>query len=366
MSTGIIFSKKLKNYDFGPGHPFRGDRFEKFIKYFLSFSKEKEKFNMIYNDELAEEEDLVLFHDRSYIKAISDASLGNPSNNFREFISNDNTNPITGMFPLNIEKTARIIVKNSIIAAEKVQKGEYKKIISIGGGLHHAKPRYGEGFCVYNDVVISARHLLKKYNLKRILILDTDAHAGNGTCEAFYSDPRVLFIDLHQRNIYPGTGYENEIGITKGEGFTVNIPLQKFSNEDTYRLVFNEIIKPLANEFQPQLIIRNGGSDPHYSDRLTQLGVTMNGFKYIGKATRKLAEMCNGREIDLICSGYNLETLHKCWTSLIFGLVDIKQEIEENNKYAVDFFHSKKNICETEKTILKIKTYLSPFWNCMK
>ena len=94
-----------------------------------------------------------------------------------------------------------------------------------GGGLHHAKPDFGEGFCVYNDVVICARYVMEKFSLDRVLVLDTDAHAGNGTCLAFYDDPRVLFVDLHQGSIYPGTGFEDEIGKGKGEGFIVNVPL---------------------------------------------------------------------------------------------------------------------------------------------
>ncbi len=104
------------------------------------------------------------------------------------------------------------------MAGDLVQRGEFKKAISLGGGLHHAQRNYGEGFCVYNDVAFCGLYLMKTYELERILILDTDAHAGNGTSDYFYEDPRVLFIDLHQdpRTLYPGTGFAHEIGSGRG------------------------------------------------------------------------------------------------------------------------------------------------------
>ena len=93
--------------------------------------------------------------------------------------------------------------------------------------MHHARRSYGAGFCIYNDVALCARNLIQKYNLERILILDTDAHAGDGTCEIFYEDPRVLFMDLHQdpHTLYPGTGFAHEIGADNGKGYTANVPM---------------------------------------------------------------------------------------------------------------------------------------------
>ncbi|MDI6811873.1 MAG: histone deacetylase, partial [archaeon] len=244
--------------------------------------------------------------------------------NIFQYASLDNLDPSTGYLPRGIEKATRIIVGSSLVAGELVFKGEFKKAISLGGGLHHAKENFGEGFCVYNDVVICAKNLLTK-GLKRILILDTDAHAGNGTSEAFYEDDRVLFIDLHQdpRTLYPGTGFINEIGSGKGEGFTVNIPLPVGASDLAYHYCFKEIIFPLAKEFKPEIIIRYGGSDPHFADGLTNLGLTLEGFKMIGKEVRKLAaEVCEDKEIDLIASGYNPEILPLAWTLMISGLLD--------------------------------------------
>jgi len=132
-------------------------------------------------------------------------------------------------------------------------------------------------------------YLMKKHGLERVLILDTDAHAGNGTSEYFYSNPKILFIDVHQdpMTLYPGTGFASDIGSGEGRGFTINVPLPVDAGYDSYQLVFEEIIEPLTEEFKPQIIIRNGGSDPHFDDGLTQLGLPVRGFRMIGERVRK-------------------------------------------------------------------------------
>ena len=201
------------------------------------------------------------------------------------------------------------------MACDLIQNGQYQKVISIGGGMHHAKQRFGEGFCIYNDVAFAAFYLIEQYKLDRLLVLDTDAHAGNGTAEYFRSNPKVLFVDIHQdpRTIYPGTGFVQDIGADAAKGFTVNIPLPVHAGNDSYLAAFDEIILPLTREFKPQIIIRNGGSDPHFDDGLTYLGMTIAGFKVMGDKVREMAEVCQGKQIDLIASGYNKNVLPYAW-----------------------------------------------------
>jgi acetoin utilization protein AcuC len=359
MKTGIIYSNKLKNYDFGSGHPFRGDRFESFMSYFNTELSESGKFEILLNEEAASDNDLELWHTKDYIQAMQRASAGLEVSNLLNYISGDNVNPLTRQFPLGIETAARVIVKNAILACELVQEGKYEKAVSIGGGFHHAKPSYGEGFCVYNDVVISAKYAIRKYALERILILDTDAHAGNGTCQAFYSDPRVLFVDIHQKYIYPGTGYEDEIGEGKGKGYTVNVPLPPYASDEAYKFVFNELIFPLVEEFNPQFVIRNGGSDPHPSDQITQLGLTLDGFRYIGKSVREIAEICDGKEADLVCSGYKPQVLSRAWSALIAGLAGVDISLEEPFPLRIK---KTQMLGEAKKLVKKVKRNLKPYW----
>jgi acetoin utilization protein AcuC len=361
--TAILYSNRLREYDFGEGHSFRGNRFEAFFQYSRDKFSETGKIEVITKDEFATDEDLLLWHQRDYIQAMKDASLGIRVPNLAEFISFDNVNPLTGKFPLGIEEAARVVVKNSMLACELIQEGKYEKVISLGGGLHHAKPRYGEGFCVYNDVVISARHVIKKYGLERVLVLDTDAHAGNGTCEAFYPDSKVLFIDLHQMGIYPGTGYTWEVGEGKGRGFTVNVPLPRHASNEAYKLIFDEIVLPLAQEFNPQLVLRNGGSDPHPGDEITQLGLTLEGFRMIGEKVREVANLCEGKEVDLICSGYKPEVLSRAWSALISGLIGIDLKLEEPLALEIEKGEA---LEETKKVAGEVKMNLRPYWECMK
>ncbi|MFQ6065685.1 MAG: histone deacetylase family protein [bacterium] len=362
MRTTVVHSDELENYDFGPGHPFRSDRFPSFLRLYQEKLGRNKNFELVKNNEPASDEELELWHTKDYIQAMKAASSGITLPNLHRFISQDNINPMTGEFPKGIEKGARTIVKNSILALDFVQEGKSEKAVNIGGGLHHAKSNYGEGFCVYNDVVIAARHALKKYNLERILILDTDAHAGNGTCEAFYSDPRVLFVDLHQAGIYPGTGFAHEIGEGEGKGYTVNLPLAAGTSDRSYEMVFDEIVLPLAEEYRPEIVIRYGGSDPHPSDEITQLGLHLPGFKMIGEKVRQISELCDNKSLDLICSGYKPEVLARVWLALITSLSGIEIELEEPE---LDI-KSDAMLIETKDMIKEVKENLKPYWRSMK
>lgn len=365
MKTALVYNPEIKSYSFGKGHPFTSERFENFI----SFTKEKlPNFSEVFEQiipESATEKDLKLVHSQEYIEAIKKASKGIILPNIFQYTTTDNLDPSTGYLPKGIHEAGKIAVGTSLKAAELVFKGKFKKAISLGGGLHHAKREKGEGFCIYNDVAICAQKLLKK-GLKRILILDTDAHAGNGTAEAFYNENKVLFIDIHQdpRTLYPGTGFLNEMGEGRGKGFTVNIPLSPGTSDKSYQYVFEEIIFPIAKEFKPEIIIRNGGSDPYFGDGLTNLGLTLDGFRIIGEKVRILAkQLCQEKEIDLIASGYNQKVLPITWLSLISGLLDLKVKLKEPQKpiFSKDF-----KLRETKEIIKELKSYLKNYWRCFK
>lgn len=362
MKIGLLHSDALKDYDFGPGHPFRGDRFNRFMAHFKETLFKTGRFDLLKKNKPATDEDLLVWHKKDYIEAVRDASIGSPVENLWKFVSGDNVNPLTRRFPEGIERAARVIVKNSMIACDMVQEKKYEKAVSLGGGLHHAKPRYGEGFCIYNDVVIAVKHLIRKHGLERVLIIDTDAHAGNGTCEAFYRDPKVLLIDMHQKYIYPGTGFEYEVGEGPGKGFTVNIPLPPFAHDESYKLVFEELAYPIAEEFTPQFIIRNGGSDPHVDDGITQLGLTLKGLNYIGQKVKEIAEICDGKEVDLICSGYKPSVLPEAWSAIISGLAGIEVQTKEPLSSAIT---KTRTLEKTKDMIKEVKRNLHSYWKSL-
>lgn len=367
MPVAILYREELKEYDFGPGHPFRGDRYEIFPR-FLKENLSRDDNYQVLESGSASDEDLLRICQRDYIdfsrQYYQAANLGLSYNGrFYRYHSGDNR-PISR--PGKLEEAARLVVGQAKLAADLVQSGEFEKAISIGGGTHHAKRNYGEGFCIYNDVAFAAIYLMEKYGLERILILDTDAHAGNGTSEYFYSNPKVLFIDLHQdpRTIYPGTGFASDIGSGKGRGFTVNVPMPVDAGYDSYQLVFEEIIEPLTMEFKPQIIIRNGGSDPHFDDGLTHLGLPVRGFGMIGKRVRKMTEICQGKIIDLIASGYNKNVLPYAWLALISGLADFQVSPEEPGPIP-QRFQKDLSLEETKEVVAQVRNNVKDYWQCL-
>ena len=368
MAIGIIYREELQEYDFGSGHPFRGDRYQLFPQ-FLRDNLAKDNNYQILRADPATDRDLLLICGKEYIEFTKEyykaANLGlSYPGKFDKFHSMDNK-PIER--PGKLEEAARLIIGQAKMACDMVQLARLKKVVSIGGGMHHAKPSYGEGFCVYNDNAFVAKYLMTKNGLDRTLILDTDAHQGNGTCEYFYSDPRVLFIDLHQdpRTLYPGTGFAGQIGEGEGKGFTINVPLPVYAGFDSYQLAFDEIVLPVAEEFKPQIIIRNGGSDPHFADELTNLGLSVAGFRMIGEKVRRMAELCDGKHIDIVGSGYNKQVLPYAWMALLCGLADFKIEVKEPVPIP-ERFRNDSSFTETKAVIGQVKGYLKDYWKCFR
>ncbi|MBL7120306.1 MAG: histone deacetylase [Dehalococcoidia bacterium] len=353
MTIGIVYSDEMKNYDFGPGHPFRGNRYANFMRLFAEMVTDFELIEPRY----ASDEELLLVHDRSYVDFLEGASKGIwlPSSRF--------LSPDTPAQP-GIGKAARLIAGASLTAGELVWEGKFTRVVGVGGGMHHATRAYGAGFCIYNDVAICVRNLIQKHNLERILVLDTDAHAGDGTCHTFYQEPRVLFIDLHQdpRTLYPGTGFAHEIGAEEGKGYTVNVPMPPGASDAAYEYALDEIFAPLAEEFDPQIIIRNGGSDPHFADELTNLGLTLDGFRVVGGKVRQVADkVCGGRAVDLVGSGYNQSVLPYGWLALISGLAGLDVEIQEPFVFSLKRDY---RLEETKKVVEEVKANLKGFWRC--
>jgi acetoin utilization deacetylase AcuC-like enzyme len=152
------------------------------------------------------------------------------------------------------------------------------------------------GFCIFNNVAIAAKFAMSEFNLDRILIVDFDVHHGNGTQDAFYSDPKVLYFSAHQYPFYPGTGWMDETGIGEGEGTTVNFPMSAGWGDEEYLRAFNDFLIPLAQRFQPQLILVSAGFDAHWADQLAMVRVSITGFAQMTMILKNLAtELCRGR-----------------------------------------------------------------------
>jgi len=317
--VAIVYHEGIADYDLGRGSPFRGDRFPKFMKLIEDLGMLSDPRVTLVEPKPADDDVISLIHPKEYIRKVER----------REALSL----PLSGDTPLRpgIVQAARLIVGASVKAGELVANGVVKVAEGVGGGLHHAGRSYGGGFCVFNDVAVCAQNLLENHGLERVMILDSDVHSGNGTMDIFYGEPRVLFVSVHQdpRTIYPGTGFMDQIGEGAGEGYTVNVPLPPGADDRCMDLFLEEVFKPLADEFKPQIIIRNGGTDPHFLDGLGSLRLTFEGLRAIGKAVADAATSVQCGAVDLCCSGYNPITVAEGWFSLLSGVMGYEETVEE-------------------------------------
>jgi len=172
---------------------------------------------------------------------------------------------------------------------------------------HHAMPDRGMGFCIFNNVAIAAKHAQAR-GLKKVLIVDWDVHHGNGTNAIFYSDRSVLYFSTHQHPHYPGTGRMNEVGEDGAEGTKVNVPLPSGTGDEGYLMAFRSILKPIALEFDPDIVLVSAGQDPHRDDPLGGMCLTAAGFGAIAGVVKDVANACcQGRLAAVLEGGYNLQ-----------------------------------------------------------
>ncbi len=178
---------------------------------------------------------------------------------------------------------------------------------------HHATPEKGMGFCLFNNVAIAAKYIQSKYSLDRIVIIDWDVHHGNGTQDAFYDDPSVMYFSMHRYPFYPGTGAEEETGKDSGSGFTINIPLSYNTEPQEYLKFFEEILEKRIKPFKPQFILISSGFDAYRLDPISGLSLEASDYNKLTKLTQNVAKYCcDGRIVSCLEGGYHLLDLPKC------------------------------------------------------
>lgn len=191
-------------------------------------------------------------------------------------------------------------------AIERLSAGEADAaFIAVRPPGHHATATQAMGFCLLNNVAVAAAFLADAG--ERVLIVDFDAHHGNGTQDIFYSDPRVVYVSLHQWPLYPGTGRLDQIGAGAGEGTTVNLPVPAGATGDVYLAAIDEVIEPIAERFRPTWLMISAGFDGHRADPLTDLGLTSGDFSDM--TARLCALVPPGRRLVTLEGGYDLDAL---------------------------------------------------------
>lgn len=257
----------------------------------------------------ATEEEIMTFHTRDYVSAVQSLSRGESNYNSAAYnFSDHGDNPVfSGMYEASSWSTGA-----SMVAAEMVSRGEVDVAFNCSGGLHHAMPGRASGFCIFNDPVIAINALLGQG--LRVVYVDIDAHHGDGVQHAYYDSDLVMTISLHQSGTYlfPGTGFVDEMGSGKGLGYSVNVPLFPYTNDEVYLWALTKVVAPLVEAFKPDVLATQLGMDPYFRDPITQLGLTVQGHARLvaelGQlATRWLAFGGGGYDIGAVARGWALD-----------------------------------------------------------
>jgi acetoin utilization protein AcuC len=320
-SLAVSWDDQLTRYDFGPGHPLAPVR----VELTMALAREFGVFDVpgvsLIDPEPAPDELLKLVHDESYLAAVKRAgelaARGEPLDPRSVFFGLGTADD--PVFP-HMHEASALVVGATMAAARAVWTSAASHGASVAGGLHHAMSRAASGFCIYNDPAIAITWLLAQ-GAERIAYVDLDVHHGDGVQAAFYDDPRVLTISLHEdpRMLFPGTGLPAETGAGAGEGYAVNVALPAGTGDAGWLRAFDAVVPPLLRSFRPQLLVSQHGCDSHRLDPLAHLEVTVDGQRRAQSMVHQLAhETADGRWLCTGGGGYALATVvPRSWTHLL-------------------------------------------------
>ncbi len=245
-------------------------------------------------------EQLAQVHDREHIEWIREVSRGGGA------MLDVDTYCSRGTYDAAVRAAGAAIAAVDAVAAGKVDRA----FAAVRPPGHHATADRAMGFCLLNNIAIAARYALRELGMDRVLIVDFDAHHGNGTQSLFYEDDSVLYFSVHQHPFFPGSGAERETGRRRGEQLTLNVPLTAGDGDETLLEAFRDKLPQAAREFRPQIILVSAGFDGHASDRLSALSVSTEAYGEVGGILAALAdELCAGRLVSVLEGGYDLESL---------------------------------------------------------
>lgn len=286
----LIYSDKFLIHN-NPYNPEKSERVAYTINY-LRIKGLLHKLNLI-PPRLATEEELLKVHSKGLVEKVKKASETLTPLGKNNFVSKDTY------------EVAKLAFGSALLAGEMVEK--LKKVFVLGRPPgHHATKGTAKGFCFFNNMAGLAITLFEKGY--RPMIIDWDAHHGDGTQEILYDKP-IMYVSFHQRNLYPNTGSEAEIGIGEGQGYTRNFPLPPLVENDEYFEIFKNVYK-IADEYKPDIILVSAGQDGHREEKVTGLMLTSEAYYEMAKIVNELSEIfAKGKIILLLEGGYNLKAL---------------------------------------------------------
>jgi len=294
--TGFVYHSDYLKHETGDAHPEGSRRLVQLLEYLQNNERLKElEFIEPHNPSTKW---INLIHSPEYIKSIEDACK-----NGVEMLDADTT------ISQDSYQVALLAVGGVLAGVDAVVKKQVRNAFcAVRPPGHHAERERAMGFCIFNNIAVASRYIQKKHGFQKVLIVDWDAHHGNGTQSAFYQDPSVYYFSIHQFPHYPGTGKEDETGEGEGTGFTLNMPMAAGSGDVEYLEAFQSILYPAAQKFSPDFILISAGFDGHKDDPLSNLNLTTAGYEKLTGIVLNLAqECCEGRLVSILEGGYHLK-----------------------------------------------------------
>ncbi|WP_171112698.1 MULTISPECIES: acetoin utilization protein AcuC [Streptomyces] len=313
----LMWDEAVTGYDFGPDHPMDPVRLALTRRLVEAFGLDREM--DVVAAKAAGESTLRLVHREDYIAAVKAASVDPGAADQSYGLGTLDDPAFVGM-----HEVSALIAGQSVGAAEAVWRGEALHAVNFAGGLHHAMPAAASGFCIYNDASLAVARLLE-LGAERVVYVDVDVHHGDGVQAAFWDDPRVLTISLHEhpRTLFPQTGWPEETGAEgAAAGSAVNVALPAGTGDAGWLRAFHAVVPELVAEFRPQVLVTQHGADTHFEDPLAHLAVSLDAQRAVQVACHELAhEYAEGRWVALGGGGYAVvEVVPRSWTHLV-GIV---------------------------------------------
>jgi acetoin utilization protein AcuC len=320
VSTGngtmVVWDDAFTTYDLGPSHPLRPLRLDLTMSLARELGVLSRPGVVVHSPQPASDDVLELVHDPMYIASVKrapDDLMGRLS--LRWGLGTDD-NPV---FPRMHEASA-LVTGATMDATRAVWEGRHRHAVNISGGLHHAMRDRASGFCVYDDPAVAIAWLLSQ-GAERVAYVDVDVHHGDGVEAAFYDDPRVMTISLHEsgRYLFPGSGFPDQCGSGDALGTAVNVALPMGTGDAGWHRAFEAVVPPLLRAFRPQVLLTQQGADTHALDPLAHLLLSVDGQRRAYERLHELAhEVCDGRWIATGGGGYEpVQVVPRAWTHLL-------------------------------------------------
>jgi acetoin utilization protein AcuC len=313
--AAVVFDDDLTNYDFGLGHPMAPIRVDLTMRLARALGVLDLPDVTVVSAPVASDDELMLVHDPAYIAAVRAMGESPLELDLEHGLGTEDNPCFTGMHHASAH-----IAGATLAGARRVWSGESLHAVNVSGGLHHAMATMASGFCIYNDPAIAIAWMLAN-GAERVAYVDIDVHHGDGVQAAFYDDPRVLTISLHEspQTLFPGTGDPSETGGPGAVGSSVNVALPPGTDDAGWLRAFHAVVPPLLKAFRPQVLVSQHGCDTHAEDPLAHLMLSVDGQRRAHAALHDLAhEVSDGRWLATGGGGYAVvDVVPRTWTHLL-------------------------------------------------